>query len=181
MAEGDYFADQHIWVPDISRQLLIDESNPSLMEFADRASGFLSENGAPRLYLFTQRESLELDYDAALAVNLAIDSKLPGTIIDELDVLTTGIRVATRYRSKRYLTLQLADARLAQERQPILDAAYESYGKLPRFFKDFRLEVVWGPVRRGVDITSLPNDLEDARPGIIKLKPAHINRETDYT
>lgn len=172
MTEANLVPQKPVFVPNFYRQVLFDDTDPEQEVFVDRYSEFLGVANQPRVHLFTQNEALELDNVAAKAVNEAINTKLPPTIFDEIDVITSGMRAV-----KRSLKLQVVDARLAQERQPILDAAYASYGRLPLFFRNFCWEIDLGTIKRGVDWVSVPSRLERFRPGSIKLKKTFFKNQ----
>jgi hypothetical protein len=177
---GDHLTEDHIWVPDIYRNVLIDDANPTLQALAEQAKSVVSISKEPRVFLLTSKEALmisRLGNSTVNSVNQVIESGLPETIADELDVMTTGLRIrANSERAIRFLTLGVTSIRLFQERQLVLESLYDSVKKLPPFFKDFCWEVVWGPVSHGIDSWALPGKLEEIRPGLIRLGPAVIRK-----
>ena len=179
-ANGEHVTEERIWVPDIYRDVLIDETNPTLQAFAEQARNGVSTTREPRIFLLNTREALMISQMGSRAINSVkevIESGLPETTVHELEVITTGLRIRINpNRTKRLLTLHVADARLFQERQTVLESLYDRIGKLPSIFKDFGWEVEWGLVNRNVDAVGLPNRLEANRPGVIKLGPAIIRK-----
>jgi len=179
-ADGEHLYEGHVWVPDIYRNVLIDETNPTLQAFEEQARSELGSSKEPRICLLNAREAQMISHLGSRAVNQVneiVESGLPETTAQEIEVITTGLRIRTnRQSAKRFLTLHVADVRLFLERQTILESLYRETGKLPPFFKDFSWEVEWGVVKRNVDAIALPNRLEVGRPGSIKLGPAIIRK-----
>lgn len=176
-ANGENVSEKSLWVPDVYREVLIDETNPALQVFAEQARDDVSTSRLPRIYLLSIKEAqaiIRLGSGAISSVNEAIESGLPETSEHELDeVLTTGLRVKTiPQESKRILMLYITDSDLSLERQAILKSVYDRVGKLPPSFKTFEWVVDWGLTNINANTGALTDKLEKYRPGSIKVGPS---------